>query len=232
MNLTRVANEARQPRAQRTPVRILIADDHPLFRKGLRQTIETEATFRLIGEAGDGETALRAIRDLRPDVCILDVNMPVLDGLAVVRRMHTERLRGEVVILTMYKEEDLFNAAMDLGVNGYVLKECAVSDIIDCVRTVRDGHHYISPNLTDLLLARRAGAEELRHRKPGLDDLTPTERRILKQIAEDKTSKEIAADLGLSSHTVENHRTNICGKLDVHGIHGLVKFAYDNKSRL
>lgn len=213
-------------------LRILIADDHPLFRQGLRQTIETMPALKVIGEAGDGEAALQSIRELKPDLCILDINMPGLDGLAVVRQMRTQQFQTEVIFLTMHKEEDLFNAAMNLNVKGYVLKESAVSDILDAVRTVMTGRRYISPTLADFLFTRRAGAESLREQKPGLDRLTPTERRILKLIAEDRTSKEIAGELGLSPRTVENHRTNICAKLDVHGVHGLVKFAYEHKSRL
>jgi DNA-binding NarL/FixJ family response regulator len=214
------------------PLRILVADDHPLFRQGLRQAIEAEPGFLVAAEAGDGPAALNFIRHLKPDLCILDINMPGLDGLAVVRQMRAQSLRAEVIILTMYKEEEMVNAAMDLDLKGYVLKESAVSDILNAIRTVMTGHRYVSPSLAEFLLARRAGAEALRQRRPGLDLLTPAERRILKLIAEDRTSKEIAADLSLSPRTVENHRTNICAKLDVHGVHGLVKFAYDNKSRL
>ncbi|HEY5914501.1 MAG TPA: response regulator transcription factor [Verrucomicrobiae bacterium] len=213
-------------------LKILIADDHPLFRQGLRKTIETEPIFHVVREAGDGQATLHAIRELKPDLCVLDVNMPALDGLAVVRQMRAQRLRAEVIILTMYKEEDLFNAAMDLEVKGYVLKESAVNDILEAIKAVMAGHRYISPALSDFLLTRRAGSNGLRESKPGLDRLTSAERRILKLIAEDRTSKEIADQLGLSPRTVENHRTNMCAKLDVHGIHSLVKFAYENKSRL
>jgi len=214
------------------PLTVLIADDHPVFRQGLRQVIESDPALRIVQEAGDGREALRCIRELKPEICLLDIQMPQPDGLAIVRQMRTERLPGEVIFLTMYKEEELFNAALDLDVKGYVLKESAVNDILQGIHTVGAGHRYISPALSDFLVTRRAGAEALRQQKPGLSDLTPSERRILKLIAEDKTSKEIAGELGLSPRTVENHRTNICTKLDVHGIHGLVKFAYDNKSRL
>lgn len=212
--------------------RLLVADDHPLVRQGLRQVIDSEPSFQIVAEAGDGPAALRAIRELQPDLCVLDINMPGLDGLAVVRQVQAQRAPPAIIVLTMYKEEDLFNAAMDLGVKGYVLKESAVNDILQAIRTVRDGHRYVSPTLSDFLLTRRAGAEALRKKKPGLDRLTPSEHRILKLIAADKTSKEIADELGISPRTVENHRANICAKLEVHGIHGLVKFAYDNKSRL
>ncbi len=216
----------------RPSLRILVADDHPLFRQGLIQTIEAASAFRVVSEVGDGCQALEAVRELKPDLCILDLNMPALDGLEVVRQMRAQRLRAEVIILTMYKEEDLFNAAMNLDVKGYVLKDSAVTDILDAARTVMAGGCYISPILAEFLIARRDGAVALRKEKPGLGRLTPAERRVLRLVSEDKTSKEIADELGLSTRTVENHRTNICAKLDVHGIHSLVKFAYDNKSRL
>jgi DNA-binding NarL/FixJ family response regulator len=214
------------------PLSILVADDHPLFRQGLRQTIETEPAFRVSREVGDGYPALEAIRELKPDLCILDVNMPAMDGLTVVRQMQAQHLRTKVIILTMYKEKDLLNTAIDLGVKAYVLKESAVTDILDAIRAILAGHHYISPGLSEFLFARQAGAESLRQERPGLERLTRTEHHILQLIAQDRTSKEIADELSLSPRTVENHRTNICAKLDVHGIHSLVKFAYANKSRL
>jgi DNA-binding NarL/FixJ family response regulator len=211
---------------------ILVADDHPLFRCGLCQTIEADSRLRIIYQAGNGRTALQGIREHKPDLCILDIRMPEMDGLAVVRQMRAQHLRTEIILLTAHQEEEFLSAALDLGVKGYVLKESAVTDILDAIRTVMAGHRYISPTLADLVFERRAGADALREERPGLEQLTPSERRILKCIAEDKTSKEIADELGLSPHTIENHRTNICAKLDVHGVHGLVKFAYANRSRL
>ncbi len=215
-----------------TKIRILIADDHPLFRQGLRQAIGADPAFQIVQEAADGRAALQSIRELKPQLCVLDINMPVLDGLGVVRQMRRQRLAGEVIFLTMYKEEDLLHAALDLDVKGFMLKENATSDILQCLHSVAAGRRYLSPVLSDLLITRRAAAQELRQEKPALERLTPAERRILKLIAQDRTSKEIAEDLGLSPRTVETHRTNICAKLDVHGIHSLVKFAYENKSRL
>jgi DNA-binding NarL/FixJ family response regulator len=216
---------------KRPKLKLIIADDHPLFRRGLRLALETEFSGR-IEEAADGKSALALIREISPDVCVLDVNMPVLDGLEVVRQMRQHHLPGAVIFLTMHKEEGLFAAAMDLAVQGFVLKDGAVSEIIDCIQSVAEGRHYISPALSDYLFARRSDAQALTEHKPGLARLTQAERRVLKLIAEDRTSKEIADELGLSPRTIENHRTNMCAKLDVHGIHSLVKFAYNNRSRL
>ncbi len=215
-----------------TKIRILIADDHALIRQGLRQAIHADPAFQIVQEAADGRAALQFIRELKPQLCVLDINMPGLDGLGVVRQMRQQRLPGEVIFLTMYKEQDLLHAALDLDVKGFMLKENATSDILQCLHSVAAGHRYLSPALSDLLYSRRSAAQALRQEKPALERLTPTERRILKLIAQDSTSKEIAHELGISPRTVENHRTNICTKLDVHGIHSLVKFAYENKSRL
>jgi len=224
-------NPALNPVPELLPQRILIADDHPVFRRGLHQIIAAQPAYR-VEEAADGVSALRLIQSFKPEVCILDINMPNLDGLGVLRAMRRQHLPGQVIFLTMHKEEDLFNEALNLGAKGYVLKESAVGEILQSIETVAAGRSYISPGLTDYLLSRHEGARILAQEKPGLARLTPTERRILKLIAEDKTSKEIAQDLGISPRTVENHRTNICEKLDVHGIHALVKFAYQNQSRL
>ena len=213
-------------------IRILIADDHPVFRKGLRQIIETDPALQVIAEAEDGEAALALIQQLRPAVALLDIDMPKMDGLDVARAISEKRLAVEVVFLTLHKDEDIFNEAMDAGARGYVLKDSAVTDIIQSVRAVAEGRHYISPQLSSLLVNRSVRVASLVTQKPGLDSLTATERRILKLIAENKTSKEIAGELFVSVRTVENHRANICAKLDLRGAHALLKFALENRSAL
>jgi DNA-binding NarL/FixJ family response regulator len=210
---------------------MLVADDHPLFRKGLRQAIELQMECQ-IHEAADGEAALKQVREFEFEICILDINMPLIDGLGVARAMRQQNLPGEIIFLTMHKEEELLDAAVDLGIKGYVLKDGAVTEIIECIQKVADGHRYVSPSLTDYLFKRRSEAHYLASTKPGLSQLTPAERRILKLIAEDFTSKQIADELGISPRTVENHRANICAKLDIHGIHSLVKFAFNNRASL
>ena len=213
-------------------ITILIADDHPIFRQGLRQTIEVGVGLRVVAEAGDGEEALARIRELGPAVAILDIQMPRLDGFGVARAVRGEGLPVEIVFLTVYRDEDVFNAALDLGVKGYVLKDSAVSDVADCVRAVAAGRHYASPALTTHLFNRGRRAAALAEERPGLASLTPTELRVLHLIAEYKTSREIAAELFISPRTVETHRSNICQKLDIHGSHALMKFALAHKSEL
>jgi DNA-binding NarL/FixJ family response regulator len=211
-------------------IKVLIVDDHPLFRGGLRQVISADARFELVGEAGDGEVAWKMIQEKKPDVAVLDVNLPGLTGLEIARRLHEKKLRTRVIILTMHKEEELINRALDFGVNGFVLKENAVEDILDAIVTAATGGHYLSPSVSGYLVRRRNRAETLAAHKPGLDDLTKAERRILKLIAEKKTSREIAAELFISPRTVEAHRANICAKLDLHGSHRLLQFALENRS--
>jgi DNA-binding NarL/FixJ family response regulator len=214
------------------PVTILIADDHPIFRRGLRDVVKEEPSVQLLGEAVDGAEALRLVGELMPQVLVLDHDMPKLNGLQVAQAVRRQKLEIGLVMLTMFKEERLFNEAMDAGFLGYVLKENAASDLIECIHAVAAGRAFISPVLSSYLLQRSARVTALTSEKPGLDKLTPSERRILKLIAADFTSKEIAEQLGVSFHTVENHRSNISAKLGLSGSHSLLKFAFENKSSL
>ena len=203
-----------------------------MFSGGLRQVVESQPDFKVVHETGDGADALRAVRELKPHVAILDLDMPKMNGLELTAAIQREQLSARIIILTMYREEDMFNEAMDLGVLGYVLKDSAAEDILHCIRAVADGRHYLSPAVSGFLVNRHTRAESLRRAKPGLADLTPAELRILRLIARNKTSKEIADELELSTRTVDNHRFNICTKLELHGVHSLVKFAFDHKSEL
>jgi len=209
--------------------RILIADDHPIFRSGLRQVIEQDPSLCVIGEAGDGNTALAMIVDLAPDVVVLDVNMPGLNGFAVVESMHAKSIAAETVMLTMHDEEALFAKALSLGVRGYVLKESAVNDIVNCLHAVRRGQNFTSVEVTKYLFKRATGQT-----KPvdGLASLTQAERRVLALIAEYMTSRQIADKLCVSVRTIEKHRNNICAKLGVNGSHALIKFALQHQSSL
>ena len=216
-----------------SPTTVLVADDHPIFRKGLCEVIAADPRFRLVGEASDGEEALRKTEELRPDAVILDINMPRLNGIGVLRGLAAGPASGtRTVLLTMHEDGTLFDEAMDAGVWAYVLKESAVEDLLTALRTVAEGGRFVSPRLTGLLLRRREEAAGLRREKPGLDLLTPTERRVLRCISEDRTTKEIAVVLGISPRTVETHRQNISNKLHLQGSHSLLRFAFANRSLL
>jgi DNA-binding NarL/FixJ family response regulator len=213
-------------------ITLVIADDHPLFRTGLREVIHSDPTLRILGEAEDGEAALLQIREHAPAVAILDIDMPVMGGLSVARELQRQQSDVDIVFLTMHKEADLFDEAMDLGARAYVLKDSAVNDILNAIHTVADGRYYISPAISDYLLRRSARVEKLLRHAPSLADLTPAEIRVLKLIAGSKTSKEIAEMLSISHKTVENHRTSIASKLHLRGSHSLLKFALENKQAL
>ena len=213
-------------------IRVVIADDHPVVRRGLRQTIEADPRLKVVAEAGDGEAALAQIQELKPAIAVVDVDMPRLDGLGVAREIRKRRLPVEIVFLTIHGEEDLFHSAMDLGSKGYLLKDSALTEIVKALRTVAEGNYYVTPSLTAYLVHRRSSAQMFASEKPGLANLTPTERRILGMVAEGKSSKSIAEELFIHYRTVENHRTNICQKLGLQGHNALFKFALQHKAEL
>ncbi len=213
-------------------IRLLIVDDHPVFRGGLRHIIEAKSGFQIVGEASDGTKGLELVEELKPDIAVVDIDMPRLNGLAMVRALHKKKSAVNVVFLTMYKEEDMFNAAMDLGVKAYILKENAADEILTALEKVARGESFTSKSMSDIGERRHNRVQELLLSKPEIEDLTPAERRILKLIAEDHTSKEIADQLKVSTKTIENHRLNICHKLNLHGSHSLLKFAFEHMARL
>lgn len=213
-------------------IRIVIADDHPIFRNGLRQLLETVANFRVIGEADNGEAALRLITSAKPDVAILDIDMPDKDGFEVARSLFAHSTPVEVIFLTMHKNKSLFNAALNLGVKGYVLKDSAMADLINAVKAVSLGQNFISPQLSTFLIERSRQSELLAQQTPAISKLTPTEKRILILIGDYLTSRDIAAELSISTRTVEHHRASIAAKLDLKGSHALLKFALDHKNEL
>ena len=213
-------------------ITILIVDDHPLLRRGVRNVITEHPRFRVVGEAADGEDAMRQLVSLKPDVAILDIDMPRINGLEVLRALRELPFTVRPVILTMYKEEDMFNAAMDLGAVAYVIKENAANDVVAAIEKVARGETFLSSVMWDAGQRRGERVQQLLLSKPQIETLTPSERRILKLVGQDFTSKEIANSLNLSVRTVDNHRQNICRKLNLHGTHSLLKFAFDNSAYL
>lgn len=207
---------------------MIIADDHPIVRQGLRQAIEREPGNKVLAEAGNGQEALDLIKAHRPQVAILDIDMPVLNGFGLAQEIAEQKLDVKIIFLTFHGEEDYLNRALELGAKGFLLKDSGVADIVTCLRTVVAGQSFVSPTLTNYLLNRGRRAAEA----TGLELLSPTEREILKLLAEYKTSKQIAAELHISAHTVNTHRSNIVLKLSLRGSHSLMRFASDNKAAL
>lgn len=209
-----------------SPVTIVLADDHPMFRQGLRDAIVRNTPHVIVGEAADGISAYEMIVEQAPEVAILDVEMPGMSGLDIAQRASSERLPVRILILTMYREHALFNKAVDAGVRGYILKDSAVHDIIAGVRAVADGEYYFSPALSSHLMRR-----QVLHAPDGLrsgDDahqLTAMEREILRMIGEAMSSRDIAERLSISVRTVDTHRYNITHKLGLNGSYALLRYA-------
>jgi len=215
-----------------TEIKLLIADDHPIFRHGLKQIIETDPGLKVVAEAEDGEVALALLPKCGAGIAVLDVDMPNKDGFDVVRAIAQHRWPIQPIFLTMHRDERFLNTALDLGVRGYVLKDSALNEIVQCIRSVAAAQYYVSPQLSQFLVNRSRRAAALAAVKPQVDSLSPTERKVLKLIADYRSNKEIAGELCISVRTVEHHRANIAEKLGLKGTHAVLKFAIEHKSEL
>lgn len=212
-------------------IKVLIADDHPIFRRGLSATIEKEKNISIVGEAENGKVAIELVESLNPDVVILDIDMPIKDGIETARDLKAKNLTTKVVFLTMHKDTSILRSLRSLGVKGYVLKDSALSEIVRCISTVVAGEIYLSPALNEVIL------ENVEPKKASdisslISLLSQAERSVLKLVTESKTSREIAAELFVTVRTVETHRYNICTKLDLNGPNALFKFAIQHKDEI
>jgi DNA-binding NarL/FixJ family response regulator len=203
-------------------LRIIIADDHPVFLAGLKTVVDGEPDIEIVGQASDGDQALKMLEDLRPDIAVLDIGMPNIDGVGLLTEAQKRRLPVQVIFMTMYRERKLYDRGMELGLRGYVLKDSASSDLIEAIRTVASGEKFVSPDLLEHFTENRSKSGQIRATS---EQLSASEMRILSLIAEYKTSREIADTLFISPRTVETHRTNICTKLGLQGRHALMKYA-------
>lgn len=186
---------------------IITADDHPLLLKGLNDYL-LEKNYNLIGSGGNGREAYNLITKLKPDIAILDIQMPFMSGLEIAKKCKTNCMETKIVLITLHKEKELYNQAQELNIFGYILKEFALEEIENCLEVVSGGAPYFSPKIKALLGEDKVEDESLRL-------LTPSEKKILKLIAKDKTNKEIASLLFISYRTVEKHRSNIITKLNL-----------------
>lgn len=204
---------------------IIIADDHPLLLKGLNDFLK-ERGFNIVGSGNDGMEAYNIISRTNPDIAILDIQMPVMSGIEIAKKCSIHFPNTKIVFITLYKERELYQEAKTLNIYGYILKEFALEEIENCLKNVANGEQYYSPKIKDLL-GVSSKEDEI------LELLTPSERKILKLIAADKTNKEIASLLFISYRTVEKHRSNIIIKLNLEPkTNSLLIWAKENRKRL
>ena len=211
------------------PIRIVLADDRPVVLKGLKVCVEEDRRNIVVAEAAEGEKALACIRNLQPDLAILDIDMPKLDGFGVVKELNRLNFSTKIIFLTLHDDEKVFDSAMQLGAKGYLLKESAMQEIATAIQVVVSEGTYVSSAIAARLMDKRRAA----HAPDSLlGGLTLSERKILKMIAAGKSSKEIADTLSIHYRTVENHRVNACRKLKIEGTNALLRFALEHKERL
>jgi two-component system response regulator NreC len=208
-------------------VRLLICDDHELFREGVKAILRQEPAIEVVGEARDGREAVDKALQLRPDVVLMDMEMPDLNGLEATRRIRHAEPAVKVLILTMYAEDELVARCLEAGASGYVLKDIPVSQLVYALQAVSKGGKYMSPAALEGMVERYVGGQKRTETR--YDLLTDREREVLKLLADGLSPKEIAARLGLSLKTVDVHKTNLMRKLDIHTRAGLVKYAIENK---
>lgn len=209
-------------------ISVVIADDHPIVRQGLRQIVERERDLTVLAECGDGSAALETIINLQPDITVMDIDMPKMNGLAVLRALRERKISTKVILMTVHSEEDFFNEALRLGAVGYILKDSAVEDTVKAIRAACAGQNFVSPALTAYLFRRNQIVSSV----SPLETLTPTEKQILKLVAEYQTNNQIAETLFISPLTVKTHRRNISQKLNLEGNHALMRFALEHKNEL
>lgn len=206
-------------------LRILIADDHGIVRTGLKLLLDRIPEMEVVAEAADGREAVRLAQELRPDITIMDIGMPLLNGLDAAAQIVRENERTGIIMLSMHTDEGYILRALDAGAKGYLLKDHADEDLEQAVRCVATGKPYFSPSIAQALLEDYVSLMRERRLKDSYDLLTEREREVLQLLAEGKSNKEVASVLGLSPYTVETHRTNLMQKLNLHNTAEIVLYA-------
>ncbi len=203
-------------------IRIVLADDHPIFRRGLRSLLDAEPGVKVVAEVGEGIGAVEAVRTQKPDVVIIDVAMPGMNGLESTRRILDERSEVNVLCVSMHSDKRFVESAFRNGARGYLLKECALEDLVAAVRAVVAGQIFVSPGLANKALG---GYNAQESEGSALSALTPREREVLQLLAEGHSTSDIAKRLHVSGKTVSSHREHLMQKLGTHSLAGLTKFA-------
>ena len=203
-------------------IRLLLADDHPIFRAGLRALLETQPNVEILAEVEDGLGAVEAAGTQKPDIVVIDVAMPGMNGLEATRRITAAAPRVKVLCLSMHSDRRFVDAALRSGAHGYLLKECALEELVIAIHAVLAGQIYVSPGLGDAVLT---GYRKEGHARSALSELTSREREVLQLLAEGHTAQAIAARLHVSVKTVGTHREHLMQKLGTRSLAGLTKFA-------
>jgi DNA-binding NarL/FixJ family response regulator len=206
-------------------IRILLGDDHAVIRRGLRLVLQEQEDFAVVGEAGDGREAVDLAETLRPDVAVLDVTMPNLNGIEAARQISAKQLGTAIVMLSMHSDESFVLRALKAGARGYVLKESRDNELISAIRLVAEGKSYFSPTVSRMLVEEYVRQLRDKDIEDSYELLTAREREILQLVAEGKSNKDIANLLNLSLYTVETHRGNILEKLNLHSLPELILYA-------
>ena len=211
-------------------LKLLLADDHEVVRRGLRSILETQRDCEVVGEAADGRQAVALVKELNPDIVILDISMPVLNGLEATRQILKIRPQTKVLILTVHESDPLIRDVLDAGARGYILKTDAGRDLVSAVESLRRNKTFFTSRVSQMILDGFLKGDS---RPLGSDGggirLTPRQREIVQLLAEGKSSKEVAVALDLSVKTAETHRANIMRKLDCHSVSEVVRYAIRNK---
>jgi DNA-binding NarL/FixJ family response regulator len=205
------------------PIRVLVADDHMIVRTGIRHVLESEPGFEVVGEAANGKEALSLTEKLRPDVVVLDISMPDISGLELAARLRRGGGGARVLILSMHNNSEYVLESVRAGADGYLLKDTAATELRTAIRAVCQGESYFSPPVASRLSAAVRGEHDAQ--PGGLDQLTGREREVLHGIAQGRTNKEIATELGISHRTVETHRESLMRKLRIRTVAELTRFA-------
>ena len=210
-------------------IRLLLADDHTLFRQGIRNLISTEADMEVVAEASNGGDAVERAEETRPDIILMDIGMPGLSSFEATRQIKKNRPETKVLFLTMYDDEDYLVEGMEVGASGYVLKDSPAPQLVAAIRDAQRGGSYLSPRMLSQLVDDFRTRIKSATRMPRFATLTSREREVLKMLAEGNSVKEIACDLNLSVKTVEAHKFNLMRKLDIHNKAQLVQYAIQKK---
>ena len=207
------------------PIRILLADDHTVIRKGLRLLLETQPGFQVVAEAADGRETVGMAEAHRPDVVVLDVAMPTLNGIEAARQIAAKLPHVAIVFLSMHSDEGYVLKALKAGARAYLLKDSAENDLINAIRSVHEGKAFFSPAISKMMVEEYVRQMQEREVEDSYDLLTTREREVLQLLAEGTTNKEVANILNLSLYTVETHRGNILQKLNLHSGAELILYA-------